>query len=67
MDVVQAVAARLHLGGVFFIQIAVLFVVRMAVEGIVVEVYFRIQSDDLVIGRQDEGIDFYHGAVIGNA
>ena len=64
VDIVQAVAAGLHLGRILFIQIAVFQDIGVAVKGVVVEIHLAVQSDDIVLGGDDQRIDLHQGAVV---
>ena len=57
LDVVQAEARRFHFQRIFFVQIAQLEQIFVAIERVVVEIDLGVQRVDLAVFGEDERID----------
>ena len=55
--------AGFDFGGVFFAFVAHFFDVFMAEQGVVVEIHFGIERDDVVLAGDDQRVDFDNRAI----
>src|SRR5690606_20947131 len=63
LHVIQVSFAGFNLQGIFFRQVTQLHQILMTIQRVVVEVNFRINGEDPVVGGFQKGIDLEHGSV----
>src|SRR4029077_19015386 len=58
LDVVELVIRSFHFERVFFVKVAQLEKILVAIEGVVVEIHFGVERDQAAVAGNDERVDF---------